>query len=147
MNALRAKYGQGLIDKAKKRFQPIYQFGRGYAAENEEWVSQYIREQDEQAQLANAALSQVRFMSERAGMKTDALPKEFVPDYARPVSDDVIAGLMLPVREIETLLKNQQTAPQPIEVRSVVELDGHVIAETVNSINGNDAGRTTGGGL
>ncbi len=147
MNALRAKYGQGLIDKAKKRFQPIYQFGRGYAAENEEWVSQYIREQDEQAQLANAALSQVRFMSERAGMKTDALPKEFVPDYARPVSDDVIAGLMLPVREIETLLKNQQTAPQPIEVRSVVELDGHVIAETVNNINGNDAGRTTGGGL
>ncbi|HCR3774641.1 TPA: phage tail tape measure protein [Morganella morganii] len=147
MDALRAKYGQGLIDKAKKRFQPIYQFGRGYAAENEEWVSQYIREQDEQAQLANAALSQVRFMSERAGMKTDALPKEFVPDYARPVSDDVIAGLMLPVREIETLLKNQQTAPQPIEVRSVLELDGHVIAETVNNINGNDAGRTTGGGL
>lgn len=147
MNALRAKYGQGLIDKARKRFQPIYQFGRGYAAENEEWVSQYIREQDEQARLANAALSQVRFMSERAGMKTDALPKEFVPDYARPVSDDVIAGLMLPVREIETLLKNQQTAPQPIEVRSVVELDGHVIAETVNNINGNDSGRTTGGGL
>ncbi|MBA5838369.1 hypothetical protein F9879_15295, partial [Morganella morganii] len=147
MAALRARYGDNMIAKAKERFQPWYQVGSGYAAENEEWVSQYIREQDEQAQLANAALSQVRFMSERAGMKTDALPKEFVPDYARPVSDDVIAGLMLPVREIETLLKNQQTAPQPIEVRSVVELDGHVIAETVNNINGNDAGRTTGGGL
>lgn len=147
MAALRARYGDNMIAKAKERFQPWYQFGSGYAAENEEWVSQYIREQDEQAQLANAALSQVRFMSERAGMKTDALPKEFVPDYARPVSDDVIAGLMLPVREIETLLKNQQTAPQPIEVRSVLELDGHVIAETVNNINGNDAGRTTGGGL
>ncbi|XKB80382.1 phage tail tape measure protein [Morganella morganii] len=147
MAALRARYGDNMIAKAKERFQPWYQFGSGYAAENEEWVSQYIREQDEQAQLANAALSQVRFMSEHAGMKTDALPKEFVPDYARPVSDDVIAGLMLPVREIETLLKNQQTAPQPIEVRAVVELDGHVIAETVNNINGNDAGRTTGGGL
>ncbi|QXO58469.1 phage tail tape measure protein [Morganella morganii] len=147
MAALRARYGDNMIAKAKERFQPWYQFGSGYAAENEEWVSQYIREQDEQAQLANAALSQVRFMSEHAGMKADALPKEFVPDYARPVSDDVIAGLMLPVREIETLLKNQQTAPQPIEVRSVVELDGHVIAETVNNINGNDAGRTTGGGL
>ena len=147
MAALRARYGDNMIAKAKERFQPWYQFGSGYAAENEDWVSQYIREQDEQAQLANAALSQVRFMSERTGMKTDALPKEFVPDYARPVSDDVIAGLMLPVREIETLLKNQQTAPQPIEVRSVVELDGHVIAETVNNINGNDAGRTTGGGL
>lgn len=147
MAALRARYGDNVIAKAKERFQPWYQVGSGYAAENEEWVSQYIREQDEQAQMANAALSQVRFMSERAGMKTDALPKEFVPDYARPVSDDVIAGLMLPVREIETLLKNQQTAPQPIEVRSVVELDGHVIAETVNNINGNDAGRTTGGGL
>ncbi|HHV7359467.1 TPA: phage tail tape measure protein [Morganella morganii] len=147
MDALRAKYGQGLIDSAKKRFQPKYQFGRGYAAENEEWVGQYIQEQDEWAQFANAGLSQVRFMSERTGMKTDALPKEFVPDYAKPVSDDVIAGLMLPVREIETLLKNQQSAPQPIELRSVVELDGHVIAETVNTINGNDAGRTTGGGL
>lgn len=147
MDALRAKYGQGLIDRAKKRFQPKYQFGRGYAAENEEWVGQYIQEQDEWAQFANAGLSQVRFLSERTGMKTDALPKEFVPDYAKPVSDDVIAGLMLPVREIETLLKNQQSAPQPIELRSVVELDGHVIAETVNTINGNDAGRTTGGGL
>lgn len=147
MDALRAKYGQGLIDSAKKRFQPKYQFGRGYASENEEWVGQYIQEQDEWAQFANAGLSQVRFLSERTGMKTDALPKEFVPDYAKPVSDDVIAGLMLPVREIETLLKNQQSAPQPIELRSVVELDGHVIAETVNTINGNDAGRTTGGGL
>ncbi|MET4859270.1 phage tail tape measure protein [Morganella morganii] len=147
MAALRARYGDDVIAKAKERFQPWYQVGSGYAAENEEWVNRYIQEQDEQAQLANTVLSQVRFLSERTGMKTDALPKEFVPDYAKPVSDDVIAGLMLPVREIETLLKNQQSAPQPIELRSVVELDGHVIAETVNTINGNDAGRTTGGGL
>ncbi len=72
-----------------------------------------------------------------------------VPAYGAPLAPEDIAktSASVAVNALSELIKNQQKAPQPIEVRSVVELDGHVIAEAVNSINGNDAGRTTGGGL
>jgi hypothetical protein len=45
MKALREKYGQQTIDAARKKYQPWYQFGRGYAGENEEWVKKYTAEQ------------------------------------------------------------------------------------------------------
>ncbi|HCR3556859.1 TPA: phage tail tape measure protein [Morganella morganii] len=72
-----------------------------------------------------------------------------VPAYGAPLSPEDIAktSASVAVNALSELIKNQQKAPLPIELRSVVELDGHVIAETVNNINGNDAGRTTGGGL
>lgn len=43
--ALRAKYPQSVIDAARKKYQPWYQVGQGYAAENEEWVKKYMAEQ------------------------------------------------------------------------------------------------------
>ncbi|WP_124538115.1 phage tail tape measure protein [Morganella morganii] len=72
-----------------------------------------------------------------------------VPAYGAPLSPEDIAktSASVAVNALSELIKNQQKTPLPIELRSVVELDGHVIAETVNNINGNDAGRTTGGGL
>ncbi|MGJ7163698.1 phage tail tape measure protein [Morganella morganii] len=72
-----------------------------------------------------------------------------VPAYGAPLAPEDIAktSASVAVNALSELIKNQQKAPLPIELRSVVELDGHVIAETVNNINGNDAGRTTGGGL
>ncbi|MEM8053198.1 phage tail tape measure protein [Morganella morganii] len=72
-----------------------------------------------------------------------------VPAYGAPLAPEDIAktSASVAVNALSELIKNQQKAPLPIELRSVVELDGHVIAETVNHINGNDAGRTTGGGL
>lgn len=42
---LRAQYSQKTIDAARKKFQPWYQFGEGYAAENEQWVKQYMNGQ------------------------------------------------------------------------------------------------------
>lgn len=42
MAKLRKQYGQSTIDAARKQFQPWYQFGPGYAAENERWVQQYL---------------------------------------------------------------------------------------------------------
>ncbi|EKS7778640.1 phage tail tape measure protein [Edwardsiella piscicida] len=41
---LEEKYGQATIDKARKKYQPWYQFGRGYAAENEQWIKQLLAE-------------------------------------------------------------------------------------------------------
>ncbi|WP_316196561.1 phage tail tip lysozyme [Bradyrhizobium sp. SZCCHNS3053] len=42
---LREKYGQDTIDAARKKYQPWYQFGKGYAGENEGWVKKYLEEQ------------------------------------------------------------------------------------------------------
>ncbi len=72
-----------------------------------------------------------------------------VPAYGAPLAPEDIAkaSTAIAANAISELIKSQQRAPLPIEVRSVVELDGHVVAEAVNNINGNDAGRTTGGEL
>lgn len=43
--ALRAKYPQAVIDAARKKYQPWYQVGQGYASENEEWLKKYTAEQ------------------------------------------------------------------------------------------------------
>lgn len=43
--ALRAQYPQSVIDAARKKYQPWYQVGQGYASENEEWVKKYMAEQ------------------------------------------------------------------------------------------------------
>ncbi|WP_281661447.1 phage tail tape measure protein [Microvirgula aerodenitrificans] len=40
---LRSQYSQATIDAARKKFQPWYQFGDGYAAENEKWLQQYTK--------------------------------------------------------------------------------------------------------
>jgi hypothetical protein len=42
--ALRAKYPQSVIDAARKKYQPWYQLGEGYASENEEWINRYLKE-------------------------------------------------------------------------------------------------------
>jgi hypothetical protein len=42
---LRAKYGQPTIDAARKKYQPWYQIGNGYASENEEWIKKYMADQ------------------------------------------------------------------------------------------------------
>lgn len=40
--ALRAKYPKSIIDAARKENQPWYQFGDGYAGENEDWINKYM---------------------------------------------------------------------------------------------------------
>ncbi|MTC34188.1 phage tail tape measure protein [Providencia alcalifaciens] len=69
----------------------------------------------------------------------------------RAIDKDVItfdtlekSGVLQPLLDLTQALKNPP--PQPvIEVRSVVELDGQQVAESVNRVNGQDAGRSTGG--
>ncbi|MGN6659554.1 MAG: hypothetical protein ACTHKN_11240, partial [Achromobacter mucicolens] len=52
--ALRAQYPQSVIDAARKKYQPWYQVGQGYASENEEWVKKYTAEQQTPAAPAMA---------------------------------------------------------------------------------------------
>lgn len=69
----------------------------------------------------------------------------------RAIDKDVItfdtlekSGVLQPLLDLTQALKNSPPPPV-IEVRSVVELDGQQVAESVNRVNGQDAGRTTGG--
>ncbi len=41
---IRAKYPQWLIDAAREKYQPWWQFGEGYSTENEKWIQQYLDE-------------------------------------------------------------------------------------------------------
>lgn len=69
----------------------------------------------------------------------------------RAIDKDVItfdtlekSGVLQPLLDLTQALKNPPPPPV-IEVRSVVELDGQQVAESVNRVNGQDAGRSTGG--
>lgn len=69
----------------------------------------------------------------------------------RAIDKDVItydalekSGVFQHLLDLTQALKNPPP-PSVIEVRSVVELDGQQVAESVNRVNGQDAGRSTGG--
>ncbi|WP_336845242.1 hypothetical protein, partial [Providencia rettgeri] len=74
-----------------------------------------------------------------------------IPKLDSAINNDVItfdtlekSGVLQPLLDLTQALKNPPPPPV-IEVRSVVELDGQQVAESVNRVNGQDAGRTTGG--
>ncbi|EOC9365092.1 phage tail tape measure protein [Enterobacter asburiae] len=123
--AIRAKYPQSVIDAARKKYQPWYQFGEGYSGENQEWIQQYLA--DQQNSASNATVS----------------PGQVLPSAVPPAG-----GATTPAGQ------NSATAPQtpgtaqatpPVNVTTQLVLDGHVIAEAVNSYNVQDGNRGTGG--
>ncbi|HGU9904425.1 TPA: phage tail tape measure protein [Citrobacter freundii] len=118
--ALRARYSQDRIDRARKLYQPWYQFGKGYASENEAWLGQ---------------LSQ----DELAG----TVPPEREAWWAPPT------GINLPKTAnsyaVPPALQYPAAVP-PININTKIELDSRVIAEAVNSVNGQSATRGPQGG-
>ncbi|WP_028535612.1 phage tail tape measure protein [Paludibacterium yongneupense] len=105
---LHAHYSQQVIDAARKKYQPWYQFGEGYAAENEQWIKQYQADQ-QSVQSRNSA-------------------------PVMPWSGQNDAGKLN--QQVLAALQAQATAkPQPITINNQIHLDGHVIAEQVNQIN------------
>ncbi|HIB1683660.1 TPA: phage tail tape measure protein [Salmonella enterica subsp. enterica serovar Muenchen] len=128
--AIREKYPQELIDAARKKYQPWYQFGEGYSTENEKWIRQYL-------------------LDMKKGGAQDALLPASVP---RPAArSDVVMPDQVPgvnaSRSTTTSATDTSTAnaPRPLEVHAHLHLDGREIAETVNEYNGYDALRSTGG--
>ncbi|ENX5093148.1 phage tail tape measure protein, partial [Escherichia coli] len=49
---IRARYPQEIIDAARKKYQPWWQFGEGYSTENEEWLRRW--EEDRKKAAADA---------------------------------------------------------------------------------------------
>ncbi|EIU1806364.1 phage tail tape measure protein [Salmonella enterica] len=130
--AIREKYPQALIDAARKKYQPWYQFGEGYSTENEKWIQQYLQD-----------------MNKDGGQ--DAIPPRAVP---RPAAgQDIIQPGQVPGvtpgRSASDTAADisANNADRPLEVHTHLHLDGREIAETVNEYNGYDVLRSTGGGF
>ncbi|EHR0543218.1 phage tail tape measure protein [Salmonella enterica] len=130
--AIRKKYPQELIDAARKKYQPWYQFGEGYSTENEKWIQQYLQD-----------------MNKDGGQ--DAIPPRAVPRPA--ASQDIIQPGQVPGvtpgRSASDTAADisANNADRPFEVHTHLHLDGREIAETVNEYNGYDVLRSTGGGF
>ncbi|ECF6948338.1 tail length tape measure protein, partial [Salmonella enterica subsp. diarizonae] len=130
--AIRKKYPQELIDAARKKYQPWYQFGEGYSTENEKWIQQYLQD-----------------MNKDGGQ--DAIPPRAVPRPAAGqdiIQPGQVPGVTPTRRASDTAADiSANNADRPFEVHTHLHLDGREIAETVNEYNGYDVLRSTGGGF
>lgn len=126
------KYPQSVIDAARKRYQPWYQFGEGYSTENERWIQQY---------LADKAAGKISDAPVNAGQVPSPTRDTVTPSQVLSVTD--------PRRYLSGLGSNQYPSqPQKIELnnKTVLEVDGQTLAEVVNRYNVQDAARGTGAG-
>lgn len=123
--SIRAKYPQKVIDAARKKYQPWYQFGEGYSTENEQWIQSYLA--DEQNSASGASIS---------------------PNQVLPSAAPAAGGSATPGPQNSATPQQAQSAAQPaqpVSVTTQLVLDGHVIAEAVNKYNVQDGNRGTGG--
>lgn len=123
--AIRAKYPQSVIDAARKKYQPWYQFGEGYSTENEQWIQQYLA--DQQNSASNATVS----------------PGQVLPSAVPPAGEATTPAGQNGTATTQTPAAAQATPP--ITVTTQLVMDSHVIAEAVNSYNVQDGNRGTGG--
>jgi hypothetical protein len=123
--ALRAKYPQSVIDAARKKYQPWYQFGEGYSTENEQWIQQYLA--DQQNSASNATVS----------------PGQVLPSAVPPAGGSTTPAGQNGTTSPQTAAAAQPA--QPMNVTTQLVVDSHVIAEVVNSYNVQDGNRGTGG--
>ncbi|EJX1049640.1 TPA: tail length tape measure protein [Escherichia coli] len=125
---IRAKYPQWLIDAAREKYQPWWQFGEGYSTENEKWIQQYLDELKKTGVIAGDSLPTPEQVRQQAGMTA-----------ADTINASGKRGGQPGVQN-----GGQPPAP-PVNVTTQVVLDGQVIAEAVNKYNLQDGNRGTGG--
>lgn len=119
--AIRAKYSQETIDAARKRFQPWYQFGSGYAEENQQWLDRYTSEGPQPLAGSGADSWWSKPSTIGAGQNGAG-----VPSY-----------LQAPTQQAPFL---------PIQIHNTLTLDGKVVAESTNEVNASQANRGSTGG-
>ncbi|HHR6139945.1 TPA: phage tail tape measure protein [Providencia alcalifaciens] len=139
--SIREKYPQSMIDAARKKYQPWYQFGEGYSTENEVWLERYVKEHGMPTFAGDVAGKEIKNI-----LSGTAIPKFNNAIIQDMITTDILekSGVLHLLPGISNAIKNPPHPPV-IEVRSVVELDGQLVAESVNRINGQDANRSTGG--
>ncbi|AKE61122.1 phage tail length tape measure protein [Citrobacter amalonaticus Y19] len=122
---IRAKYSQERIDKARKLYQPWYQFGRGYATENEEWLNQ-LAQDETKGTVPDKGASQVDAGS-----------------WWNPPSS---IGQTPATTGVPSYLLPAQQKPQPVTITTNLMLDGRTVAQAVNEYNGEQSVRGSTGG-
>lgn len=118
---IHARYSQDRINRARRLYQPWYQFGPGYAAENEEWLSQLAKD-------------------EAAG----TVPEERNSWWEPPTNLSVpktANGYAIP-----PFMQQQQLPVAPSQQIIRLEVDGKTLAEVVNQANGQSSNRGPQGG-
>ncbi|MCP1290743.1 phage tail tape measure protein [Chromobacterium sp. S0633] len=122
---LRAQYSQAQIDAARKRYQPWYQFGKGYAAENEQWLQRYA--QDE------------------ARAKAPPIDLRNAPSSAAPIPQlNMLQSTMNAATKLDVAAqKMQQAVNQPMQIQLTGEfrVNGSDLVAVVNQSNSTQARR------
>ncbi|EKE1146287.1 phage tail tape measure protein [Salmonella enterica] len=130
--AIRKKYPQELIDAARKKYQPWYQFGEGYSTENEKWIQQYLQDMNK-------------------GGTQDAIPPRAVPRPAAGqdiVQPNQVPGVTPGRSASDTAADiSANNADRPLNIHTHFYLDGQEFAEKMTEIHERDALRSTGGGF
>lgn len=130
--AIRKKYPQELIDAARKKYQPWYQFGEGYSTENEKWIQQYLQDM-------------------KKGGTQDAIPPRAVPRPAAGqdiIQPGQVPGVTPTRRASDTAADiGANNADRPLNIHTHFYLDGQELAEKMTEIHERDALRSTGGGF
>lgn len=109
--ALRAQYGQGTIDAARKKYQPWYQIGKGYAADNEKWVQRYITENGGSAEAAKQAAAAAQTAAQAAQQRPN-VTQTFQNSFAVTVNEAKDGKALVPElqRELERINRAQAAA-------------------------------------
>ncbi|EJG5922175.1 phage tail tape measure protein [Salmonella enterica] len=130
--AIREKYPQELIDAARKKYQPWYQFGEGYSTENEDWIRRYLQD-----------------MNKDGGQ--DAIPPRAVPRPAAGqdiVQPGQVPGVTPGRSASDTAADiSANNADRPLNIHTHFYLDGQELAEKMTEIHEQDTLRSTGGGF
>ena len=122
---IRARYPQEIIDAARKKYQPWWQFGEGYSTENEEWLRRW--EEDRKKAAADALPSPAQ-VNKAAGNTT---PESVSTQPGRITQPGYLTHWGPPA--------------SPINFTTQLVLDGQIVAEAVNKYNLQDGNRGTGG--
>lgn len=122
---IRARYPQEIIDAARKKYQPWWQFGEGYSTENEEWLRRW--EEDRKKAAADALPSPAQ-VNKAAGNTTPESASRHPGRITQP-----------------EYLTHWGPPASPINFTTQLVLDGQVVAEAVNKYNLQDGNRGTGG--
>ena len=122
---IRARYPQEIIDAARKKYQPWWQFGEGYSTENEEWLRRW---EEDRKKAAADALPSPEQVNKSAGNTT---PEPVSTQPGRITQPEYLTHWGPPA--------------SPINFTTQLVLDGQVVAEAVNKYNLQDGNRGTGG--
>lgn len=125
---IRAKYPQWLIDAAREKYQPWWQFGEGYSTENEKWIQQYLDELKKTGVIAGDSLPTPEQVRQQAGMAASETASKQPGRITQP-----------------EYLTHWGPPASPINFTTQLVLDGQVVAEAVNKYNLQDGNRGTGG--